>query len=96
MPRTGQPRGRSKVDWYEFYHEEVLRRLASGEAFPTVTAEGRNLAEWAKARDIKAKGHKRFDPITAKRMTARLTKRMGGAIGYKLSRQWFRDMGGFD
>lgn len=79
MDEPKKTRGRPKDPWAPF-GEELLRRLKTGEACPTVEQEAKYLAEWAKSHKISTLQHEQI--------RNRINKRYGGSVGYKNSREW--------
>jgi hypothetical protein len=67
-----------------------MRRFRSGEAEPTVEAESRYLADWAKERGLRAYGEKESDTIKSQRIRERIKKRYKGAQGYQQVRKHHR------
>lgn len=78
-------RGRPKTTW-DPYGDELQRRLETGEALPTVTAEARALAEWGRNNKVLLDGYPNDGPNIAKR----IKQRHGGVGGYINARAHWR------
>ncbi len=69
------------------YGDELQRRLETGEALPTVTAEARALADWGRNNTVLLDSHPNDGPNIAKR----IKQRHGGVGGYINARAHWRN-----
>ena len=90
MTKKKQVLGRPKVPW-EYFEEELDRRLRSGDALETVQAEAKYFAKW-----LIEEGMVSPNTIGFERIRERIKKRLGGSTGYKRARHYHRMLLGLE